>query len=702
METNENTRLAWDIIETTSTNLFLTGKAGTGKTTFLRRLKQESQKRIVVVAPTGIAAINAEGVTIHSFFQLPFAPYIPEANYKLSSGQFRFSKDKIRMLRSIDTLVIDEISMVRADLLDAVDNVLRRYRRSGAPFGGVQMVMIGDLGQLAPVAKEEEWTMLSQYYDTPYFFSSKALQKSQFAVIELTKVYRQNDRRFLNILNKVRDNNAGAEVLRALNSRYIPGFKPSEDEGYIRLTTHNAQAQRINERELALLPGNEFHYEAHINGKFPEMLFPTDEKLTLKKGAQVMFVKNDSSAAKRFYNGMIGRVSDIQTDGFSVIPKGSDEAIKVEPEEWTNSRYVLNEKTKEITEEVDGSFKQFPVKAAWAITVHKSQGLTFDKAIIDVQHAFTHGQTYVALSRCRTLDGLVLSAPLPEQAIIRDRAVDAFIKQATQHVPDNAALQQMQRDYFLQTVSELFDFVPIMSATERMTHLLNDNFQRNFPKLITEYKARCSAMATQVRSVAEKFHAQYVRLILASVDYKNDAALQERLTKGAAYFSRTLTDIEMLAGKTSVQTNNEVLRKRVAELTDTLHETLKQKRAMLDYVKAEGFRLVPFLHKRALVLAGQGEPVRKRQTGGITVDTLLANGKRNSDKQLLEALKAWRSDKMKEMKVPSYIVMRQETLEDIAEHKPTTADELLKCKYMGKAKLEKYGDELLDIVRDYK
>lgn len=701
METNENTRLAWDIIETTSTNLFLTGKAGTGKTTFLRRLKQESQKRIVVVAPTGIAAINAEGVTIHSFFQLPFAPYIPEANYKLSSGQFRFSKDKIRILRSIDTLVIDEISMVRADLLDAVDNVLRRYRRSGAPFGGVQMVMIGDLGQLAPVAKEEEWTMLSQYYDTPYFFSSKALQKSPFAVIELTKVYRQNDSQFLDILNKVRDNKADAEVLRALNSRYIPGFKPREDEGYIRLTTHNAQAQRINERELALLPGKEFHYKAHINGKYPEMLFPTDEKLTLKKGAQVMFVKNDSSAAKRFYNGMIGRVSDIQSDGFSVVPKGSDTAIKVEPEEWTNSRYVLNEATKEITEEVDGSFKQFPVKTAWAITVHKSQGLTFDKAIIDVQHAFSHGQTYVALSRCRTLGGLVLSAPLPEQAIIRDRAIDSFIEQAAQHVPTNETLKTMQRDFFMATVSELFNFYDITMAMERMMNLLNSSFRRNYPKLIVEYKARFSILKKDVFEVSQKFNTQYVRLILTTPDYAANPMLQERIMKGANYFGSALYDIVTLADNTQVETANDILRTRATELAATLRELLKQKRTLLAFVKENGFSLTTYLHQRAMVLTGQDTDNKQKLSAKTSARKKKTAPDTPCNQQLLKALNAWRKAKTEELNVPAYCIMRQESLLDIAASQPTNADGLLKCRYLGKAKLEKYGDELLDIVRDY-
>lgn len=701
METNEQTRLAWDIIETTNTNLFLTGKAGTGKTTFLRRLRKESSKRIVVLAPTGIAAINAEGVTIHSFFQLPFAPYIPEANYKLSSAQFRFGKEKIRLIRSIDTLVIDEISMVRADLLDAIDNALRRYRRSNAPFGGVQMLLIGDLGQLAPVAKDEEWTMLSRYYDTPYFFSSQALRKSQFAMIELTHVYRQSDAHFLEILNRVRDNRADRAVLNALNSRYIPGFQPHEDEGYIRLTTHNIQAQRINETQLSALPGKAYHYDAHISGKYPEMLFPTDQHLTLKKGAQVMFVKNDSSAAKRYYNGMIGRISEISDNSFSVIPKGSKETIKVEPEEWNNSRYVLNESTHEITEEVDGTFKQFPVKAAWAITVHKSQGLTFDKAIIDVQHAFSHGQTYVALSRCRTLEGLVLSAPLPESAIIRDCAIDSFISQASQHIPTEDNLKTMQRDFFMTTVSELFGFHTIMQTMERMMMLLNDNFRRNYPKLILEYKARFSVMKKEVAEVAEKFNIQYVRLILTSTDYANDPILQERMKKGATYFGNILYDIVLLANNTQVETANDTLRTRASELATNLRELLKQKCELLMYVKENGFSLLPYLHQRAIVLTGQENTKKKKTVPKKTEKKDITATNAPCNIKLLNALKAWRKAKAEEMNVPAYCILRQESLNDIAATMPHDAATLLKCRYMGNAKLKNFGDELLDIVNDY-
>lgn len=615
MEMNEQAQLAWNIIETTNTNIFLTGKAGTGKTTFLRRLKEESSKRIVVVAPTGIAAINAEGVTIHSFFQLSFAPFIPE--YRLKEQQYRFSKDKIRIIQSIDTLIIDEISMVRADLLDAVDSVLRRFRKNGLPFGGVQMVMIGDLGQLAPVAKDEEWQLLARYYQTPYFFSSLALQKTRYAIVELTKVYRQSDARFLDLLNRVREGRADKNVLAALNSRYIPGFKPAASDGYIRLTTHNWQAQQINDRQLALLPGTAYSYEAKLDGKFPEMLYPTEQTLTLKEGAQVMFVKNDSSAEKAFYNGMLGTIVQIDDKGFKVRAKDNGEEINVTPEKWENTRYVLNDKTNEITEEVEGTFSQFPVKTAWAITVHKSQGLTFDHAIIDVQHAFTHGQTYVALSRCRTLEGMVLSAPLPQGSIIRDEVVDNYAIHAIERTPSEEQVVALQRDYFLSVVSELFDFRPLMNSFNRMLDLLNSHFRRTFPKLITEYKARSGTIKEKLFDVAERFKLQYSQMVISSPDYPTNALLQERLRKGAEYFARTLSDVEQLVKKTAVKTDNKDVKKRYTELYTDLKEQTMQKRALLNCVKDDGFELQSYLRQRALVLSGKNPEsgnVRKSDT----------------------------------------------------------------------------------------
>lgn len=729
MDINEQAQLAWDIIETTNTNLFLTGKAGTGKTTFLRRLKEESSKRIVVVAPTGIAAINAEGVTIHSFFQLSFAPFIPDAQYKLKEQQYRFSKQKIRVIQSIDTLVIDEISMVRADLLDAVDSVLRRFRKNQLPFGGVQMVMIGDLGQLAPVAKDDDWQMLSRYYDTPYFFSSIALKSTRYAIVELKTVYRQSDLHFVELLNRVRDNRADSSVLAALNSRYIPNFQPRVEEGYIRLTTHNYQAQQENERQLALLPGKPYTYEASISGKYPEMLFPTEQILTLKKGAQVMFVKNDSSADKAFYNGMIGTVTEINEKNFFVRTKDTGVVIKVEPEQWENTRYEIDERTNEITEEIEGTFKQFPVKPAWAITVHKSQGLTFDRAIIDVQRAFTHGQTYVALSRCRTLEGLVLSAPLPMSAIIRDRAVDDYVSRAVEHTPTEEQIDLLRRDYYLSVLSELFDFRPLMSAFNRMLDLLMGHFRRSYPKLIIEYKARLEVIKTQLYDVAERFKMQYNQIVISTPDYQEDVHLQERLTKGATYFARTISDIETLVKNTDVQTDTPEVKKMMTELLATLKELVMQKRALLNYVKDDGFGLNEYLHQRAVVLMGKvNEGTKKTTAKQKTVakdrpsaksmveakDKPAANTRIEAkDKagsavpelkvlhpEVLEALTEWRRQRAMKAHMPAYCILQQKALIAIANLLPHDKEALAKIPFCGNVKAEKYGDEVLVVVKN--
>lgn len=704
MDINQQAQLAWDIIENTNTNIFLTGKAGTGKTTFLRRLKEESSKRIVVVAPTGIAAINAEGVTIHSFFQLSFAPFIPDAQYKLKEQQYRFSKQKIRVIQSIDTLVIDEISMVRADLLDAVDNVLRRFRKNNLPFGGVQMVMIGDLGQLAPVAKDDEWQMLSRYYDTPYFFSSLALKSTRYAIVELKTVYRQSDSHFVELLNRVRDNRADDSVLAALNSRYIPNFQPPVEEGYIRLTTHNFQAQQENDRQLALLPGKPYTYEASITGKYPEMLFPTEQTLTLKEGAQVMFVKNDSSADKAFYNGMLGTVTEINEKNLFVRTKDTGVVIKVEPEQWENTRYDINERTNEITEEVEGTFTQLPVKPAWAITVHKSQGLTFDRAIIDVQRAFTHGQTYVALSRCRTLEGLVLSAPLPMSAIIRDGAVDDYVSRAAEHTPTEGQIDLLRRDYYLSVISELFDFRPLMDAFNRMLDLLMGHFRRSYPKLIVEYKARLGVIKTQLYDVAERFKLQYNQIVISTASYQDDVHLQERLTKGAAYFARTISDIEMLVKNTDVKTDTPDVKKQVAELLTTLKELVMQKRALLNYVKDEGFSLNEYQHQRAVVFMGKDSQAEKKPVKTKTADKDKAPSAVPELKVLhpkvLDALTEWRRQRALKAHMPTYCILQQKAIIAIANLLPQDKEALARIPFCGNVKAEKYGDEILAVVKE--
>ncbi|MDE5814448.1 MAG: AAA family ATPase, partial [Muribaculaceae bacterium] len=472
--TNEKLDLAWRLVENTGANVFITGKAGTGKTTFLKRLKDESAKNIAVLAPTGIAALNAGGMTIHSFFQLSFSPFIPGIGQSGGNSRFnKYSKQKIKMLRSLDTIVIDEISMVRADLLDAIDAKLRRYRNPALPMGGVQLVMIGDIQQLPPVVREEEWRLLSEHYRSPYFFDSRLLRETPFETIELTKVYRQKDSDFLEILNAIRENRVNESVLRRLNARYFPGFDPDDSERYIRLMTHNHQAQQVNDRHMTSLRTKKHVFKAQIEGDFPELIYPAEEELVLKEGAQVMFLKNDSQGAHRYYNGTIGRVKSISEDGKIIVTLDDNTPpIEVENEMWENMAYTVDEKTKEMKEKVVGRFTQIPLRAAWAITIHKSQGLTFDKAIINASAAFAHGQTYVALSRCRSLDGLVLECPLPFSAIISDQTVTSFERECSSREADGSKVAGLQVEFALRIDLDIPDLTGLRNALDTLHRTL--------------------------------------------------------------------------------------------------------------------------------------------------------------------------------------------------------------------------------------
>lgn len=422
------------IVEKTDMSLFLTGKAGTGKTTFLREVVRYTKKKCIVLAPTGIAAVNAGAMTIHSFFQFGLGPFVQGVIEPKSD--FRINKSKLELIRHLQLLIIDEVSMVRADLMDHIDVELRRIRRNSKPFGGVQLLMIGDLQQLPPIAHGGEDELLRQYYKTLYFFSSAALKSMKYSCIELKNVYRQTDRHFIDILNHARDCTLTSQDISDLNARYIPGFSPKPEDGYIRLMTHNRQVDYVNETEMEKLDSKPYTFVAAVTGTFPEESYPTANSLTLKKGAQVMFIKNDPE--RRFINGTLGEVKSIDKNSIAVRLAESGTIIDVEPMEWQNIRYQFDEESKEISSKQIGRFKQYPLKAAWAITVHKSQGLTFDKAIIDVHAAFSPGQAYVALSRCRTLDGLVLSSPVSASVFMRDNAVDAYMNYISRPVEELA------------------------------------------------------------------------------------------------------------------------------------------------------------------------------------------------------------------------------------------------------------------------
>ena len=455
--------------------------------------------------------------------------------------------------------------------------------------------------------------MLNRYYDTPYFFSSRALRKSEYCTIELKKVYRQSDTHFLDMLNRIRENRCDKTLLDELNCRYIPNFNPAKEEGYIQLTTHNYQAQRINEYELAQLPGRSFTFRAQIDGKFPEYSYPTDEVLELKRGAQIMFVKNDSSGEHRYYNGMIGEVVNVSALGIEVRSKGSEDVFMLQEEEWTNAKYVLDEETKEITEDIEGVFKQFPLKLAWAITIHKSQGLTFERAIIDASASFAHGQTYVALSRCKTLEGLVLSAPLSARAVISDSAVDTFTEDARRNEPDETRYRRLQQSYFLELLSGLFDFLPLELALKRFVRLLDEHLYKLYPKLLVEYKSETERFHEKVTKVAQKFSLQYTRLVDGAADYATDKSLQERIHLGAEYFKEQLTPLDAIRSSTIVESDNKELKKQLKAVSEELDDLLLLKVDLLEFVIDKGFHVGEYLKQKSVLSIDDAASVRIKE-----------------------------------------------------------------------------------------
>ena len=595
MERNNELRTAWEFVENTGISIFLTGKAGTGKTTFLKTVVERSRKRPIVVAPTGVAAINAGGVTIHSFFQLALSPFIPGAK---TEERFDFSKQKRQIIASVDLLIIDEISMVRADLLDAIDHVLRKYRDHFKPFGGVQLLMIGDLAQLTPVVTPEDERLLKNYYDTPYFFGSKALQQTSYVTIQLEKVYRQQDDAFLSILNDIRQGHPSAETLTRLNSRCQPSFVPPPGNGYIRLTTHNMMADRYNESELQKLSGKLFWYKAAVEGTFPEYSYPTAHTLVLKVGAQVMFIKNDQSGRHRYYNGRIGQVTYLDPKKVLVLCEGDADPIEVEPLQWENARYSLNPETREIVADVQGTFSQLPLRLAWAITIHKSQGLTFDHAIIDANMSFAPGQVYVALSRCRTLEGLVLSTPIEARAVINDQRVDSYIANQEEAARQSIAqLPLLKQEYERQLLLQLFDFRALMMAEETMVRIMAEYFMRSNPSLMQLHNQAYAGLQGQVMTVAARWAE---RIKAMPVDDLHQSAFLDRVKRSADYFAQLIDSllIQAIQLTAEAKTNN---KRGQSRLTDALPELRQQwylHSTMLKHVVETGFDVPSYLKSR--------------------------------------------------------------------------------------------------------
>ncbi|TKB98856.1 helix-turn-helix domain-containing protein [Pedobacter cryophilus] len=699
METNTQLQLASDFVQFTDRNIFLTGKAGTGKTTFLHNLRTHCPKRMIVVAPTGVAAINAKGSTIHSFFQLPFGPYVASQvkdDATKSSYNRKMGREKINLIKSLDLLVIDEISMVRADTLDGIDEVLRRYRDRSKPFGGVQLLMIGDLHQLSPVVKDEDWHILKNYYDNLYFFNSKALLQTQPISIELKHIYRQSDTYFIDILNAVRENKIDVETLEKLNKRYIPNFNPDEEEGYITLTSHNQSANQINEEKLLSIKLKEYKFKADVSGDFPEFSYPNAFELVFKVGAQVMFVKNDISRDKLYYNGKIGKILEIREEFIRVKCPGDAQEIVVGKAEWGNYKFELNPETKEIEEQVVGTFSQYPLKLAWAITIHKSQGLTFERAIIDANAAFAHGQVYVALSRCKSFEGMVLRTPISFNSVKTDGTVSTYTKNAEQNEPNEKHLTDSKISFQQNLLNDLFDFRQMKSVLFQCKKLAEESHQvisLGFLDLINQLREKTEE---SIYAVADKFKRQMGAQLQENSLPEENLVLQDRIKKGCVYFIDQLQNLETDLSKVDFDADNKAVKKSMNDVLEQLQKEIFMKQSALKLC-SDGFQTLSYLKTKANAEIDFNN--QKLKASAIEKPAKAVSGVNHQD--LYQMFKKWRDDLAAENNVPVYQVLPQKVLTDLVNKLPSNFEELESIKGIGKVKVKQYGNELLTMIADF-
>jgi hypothetical protein len=694
LQTNPQLELAFEYVRNTDRSLFLTGKAGSGKTTFLHQIKADGRKRLAVVAPTGVAAINAGGMTIHSLFQLPFGIYVPGVQRSENSQQHRFSRQKVRLIRSLDLLVIDEISMVRADLLDAVDDALRRFRDHRRPFGGVQLLMIGDLHQLPPVVKQEDWDVLTRFYDTPYFFGSRALQQIEYISIELKHIYRQSDPEFIALLNQVRDNRLDEESLRKLNSRFVANFRPPSKDAYITLTATNAAAQEINAGNLNQLTTPRHVFKAHVAGEFPASSYPTEEVLEFKKGAQVMFIKNDLQPERRYFNGKIGRITHIEDDLIFVRCPGDAADIPVAPAEWQNVRYSLNEETKQIDEQIVGTFTQYPLKLAWAITIHKSQGLTFERAIIDAQAAFAYGQVYVALSRCKSFEGIVLRSRINGSSVKTDPVVRRFNEDAERLAPSESQLQQAKREFQASLLRELFRFDSIENGLEKLRSTYAQHAKTLPPLALDQVQSLAERARAQLFDVAGKFAPQLAEYLGQDAMPEANEALQVRIRRASTYFTEKITGLLQDANEVSTITDNQAVGEAIASQLQALQLAFFVKRACFAACNG-GFTTEAY--NRAKVNAeldfAKASPASSRNP--------LVVPKGVPHPTLYRHLLQWREQACQGSGRVPVEVLPNATLRELVTYLPTDNAQLREISGIGKARLRRYGKEISELIRTY-
>ena len=692
IERNEVFDLAYRFVTETSENIFLTGKAGTGKTTFLKYLKDNCSKNVIVAAPTGVAAINAGGVTLHSLFQLPFHPFIPTARSKEDLlGKLKYNAQRQQLLRKMELLVIDEISMVRCDVIDAIDTILRSVRRKhDFPFGGVQLLCIGDLYQLPPVAPRNDWSILQEYYSSPFFFDSSVIREQMPLLIELTTIYRQKEQSFVNLLNKVRNNYMDADDFEDLHMRYKPDFRPGVEEKYITLTSHNNQADQINARELNKLLAPSSIYRAIIDGDFAENNYPAEGELVLKEGAQVMFLKNDV-VSKKYFNGKIGVVKKLFTEEILVDCDG--EEIYVIPETWENNRYVLNREDGKLEQENLGSFTQFPLRLAWAITIHKSQGLTFEQVMIDAGAAFSSGQVYVALSRCTSLEGIVLLSKIPAEAIYSN---DNVVKgqQSLTHKGSLAERFAGARQVFTQQLlEEIFSF----KEAAHLAQLLQSQVKAHQDKLNPDAVEWATGLSDHLRTderIGLKFSFQIAELMRDEPVIENNETLQQRINDAAKHFEPKFTNyLRSLKNHPLVTEHREV----ATEINNTLAQLILSVYTInyfLDYCN-NPFSVTDFLKHKL-----------KFETPKFNINCYASSKKTQSSSdvpnaELFDTLKRWRDMIVEETNVPIFMVASHASLKDIALYLPLTKKDLTRINGFGKVKVDKYGDDILDTVVDY-
>ena len=736
--------LAERYIQETGISVFLTGKAGTGKTTFLKHIVAGCSKRLAVVAPTGVAAVNAGGVTIHSFFQLPLCPYLPDVKelvteYQMPEKNRSLRKDRVKILRTLELLIIDEISMVRADILDAIDATLKRYRKNDRPFGGVQLLMIGDVQQLPPVVTESEKPFMDQVYPSPFFFNSRAFRKLGYIVIELNKIHRQRDAEFTSMLNDIRTGNPSDQTLERLNRRLDPGFDPPSGEYWIRLTTHNHQSDAINREKMDALKGKSMILKAEIDGNYPESAYPAETELRLKKGAQVMFTRNDTSGNSMYFNGKIGTVTSLDPEIIVTDENGNE--IIVNREKWDNVRYEINPETQEIQAVNDGSFTQYPLRAAWAITIHKSQGLTFDRVVIDAGKAFSFGQVYVALSRCRSLDGIVLTTPITRKCTFRNMEVSIF---ENGYTPENQAVESLDnyRDsYLVDKICSAFSLGRIASLSLKLEKLWKGSLGSVYPKISARFTALVTGQdedfsgVEAIASVGTRFQSQ-IREIFADQSRcteDRDAFVSERISKACAYFTVQLGYYaKSIAPTCLVEIENKETQKVFKNIAEELLKELIFRLSLYRATMADGFSVKLFsrvateceLEKTGTLKscvrriisasraaadkdggnAGTDKANDKKEVpeSGMDADTSDIDTEYDeATEKLLKVLKAWRKMKYEELHLPAFMIMHQKVLVQIAEEKPASREELMQINGFGKKQWDKYGEEILEIIEEY-